>query len=823
MRELPTGTVTFLFTDIEGSTRLLGELGDAYADALAEHRRALRAAFEAHRGAEVDTQGDAFFVAFSRASDALAAAGEGQQALAGGPISVRMGLHTGEPVVTDEGYVGIDVHRAARIAAVGHGGQVLVSQATRDLVGAGGLLDLGEHRLKDLTAPERIYQLGDGEFPPLKSLNQSNLPVQPTPFIGREKELGEVIALLRQPQTRLLTLTGAGGSGKTRLAVQAAAEVVDEHEHGIWWVPLQAVHEAERVPAAVGSALGARGDLTEHVGARRMLLVLDNLEQVVAAAPTLAELLAACQNLRLLVTSRELLRVSAEREYAVPPLVEQESVGFFLARARALRPDLEVDEHVLPICRRVDHLPLALELAAARVKALSTAQIHERLDRALPLLTGGARDAPERQRTLRGAIAWSYDLLRPEECEAFRRLGVFSGGWNLEAAEQVAGAGLDTLQSLVEKSLVRFAAERYSLLETIREFALEQLEEAGGLEEAQGRHFDVFYALVESADTSAEADYGRWPQLLLPEQENLRAALDWATTAGELVRATELMVMLENFWVTTDPFEGVRRYDELLRDADLPDRLRARALRACAGSLFLGGEYERSHRLNEESLTLFRSLGDEEGQAVLLHRLGISTLVHERDFEQARELFDESLRLHRRAGSARGEAEVTGGLGYVAREEGDIAAALELFGTAAERAEEVGFTWWQVGMLQAHVECLILLGRLDEAEAAAEEGLRLAREIGDRQSSLFGVVLHAWIAAEQEDAARAGLLWGAVEAEEARGRVGQWEAERDDYERRVLGDGGDEVERARRKGRGLALETAVKEALARPSAGAGAP
>ena len=400
MRELPGGTVTFLFTDIQGSTKLLHELGDGYADALVEHRRALRAAFAEHDGVEVDTQGDAFFVAFSRARDALAAAQKGQETLASGPIRVRMGVHTGEPLVTDERYVGLDVHRAARIAAVGHGGQVLVSQATRELVGPDGLLELGEHRLKDLTAPERIYQLGDGEFPPLKSLYQSNLPVQPTPFVGREKELGEVFAILRAPATRLLTLTGAGGSGRTRLALQAAAASVDGYPDGVWWVPLQAVREPERVLPEMRSALGVNGDLAEHLGQKSMLLVIDNFEQVVEGAPALGDLLACCPNLRLIVTSREVLRLAAEREYAVTPLVEQESVGFFLGRARVVHPGFEPDDRVLAICRRLDHLPLALELAAARVKALSTKQILERLERALPLLTGGARDVPERQRTL---------------------------------------------------------------------------------------------------------------------------------------------------------------------------------------------------------------------------------------------------------------------------------------------------------------------------------------------------------------------------------------------------------------------------------------
>jgi predicted ATPase len=812
VRELPTGTVTFLFTDIEGSTRLLHELGDGYPEALSEHRRALRAAIAAHGGVEVDTQGDAFFVAFSRARDAVAAAADGQESLAAGPIRVRMGLHTGEPLVTDEGYVGIDVHRAARIAAVGHGGQVLLSQATHDLVGPDGLRDLGEHRLKDLTAPERLWQLGESDFPPLRSLNQSNLPVQPTPFVGREKELGEVLALLRDPATRVLTLTGAGGSGKTRLAVQAAAEVIDDHEHGVWWIPLQAVREPARVVPEIGSTLGARGEPAEHIGGRRMLLVLDNFEQVVGAAPQLGELLSDCPNLRLLVTSRELLRLAAEREYPVPPLVEQESVGFFLARARAARPGFEPDEHVLPICRRVDHLPLALELAAARVRAMTTAQIRERLERSLPLLTGGARDAPERQRTLRGAIGWSYDLLSPDEQQAFRALGVFAGGWTLEAADAAAGADVDALQSLVEKSLVRYGGERHSLLETIREFALERLEAEGELEAVRRRHFDLYFELAKSVDTSAEGDYGRHFEVLLPEADNLRAALDGAVEAGDVVEATEMMVPLENFWVVTAPFEGARRWDELLaRAEELPERLRATALRCYAGSLWLSGRYEESHRLNEESLTLFRALGDEEAVAILLHRTGISSMRFE-SLSRSRELFEESLRIHRKLGSLRGESEAIGGLGYLAMTEGNFTEGAELFSQAVELAHEVGFVWWEVGMLAGLGEALIELDRIDEAEVAVRRHLGLARGIDDRQSSVVALVLLAWIARLRSDDERAGMFWGAVEAEEARGPIGQWELEREDYAARAVTKS-EQFEQGRRRGRRLSFESAIEEAL----------
>jgi predicted ATPase len=538
--------------------------------------------------------------------------------------------------------------------------------------------------------------------------------------------------------------------------------------------------------------------------------VLDNAEHLL---PGVAHELSALRTIEgpvMTVTSRERLLLEGEQLYPVPPMQEQESLELFRLRALALDPGFAANGAVEELCERLDHLPLALELAAARVKALPTRQILERLDRSLPLLTGGRRDAPERQRTLRGAIAWSYELLSPDEQAAFRRLGVFAGGWTLDAAEEVAGAGLDTIQSLVDKSLVRFDGERYSLLETIREFTLELLQEACELDETRQRHFAFFYALAEAADTSAEGDYGR-PQILRREQENMRAALDGAVAAGEITPAVELMAMLENFWVTTNPFEGARRFEELLPH-ELPERLRARALRCFAGSLWLSGEYERSHRTNEESLALFRSLGDEEGVGVLLHRIGISTM-YLGDPEEARRLLDESLRILRKVGSVRGEAEVMGALAYLLDKERDHAAAIELFTRAAEMAADIGFTWWQVGMLGGLAECHVQLGRLDEAEAVAREGLRLAREIGDRQACVYGVVHFAWIARLRGYEWRAGLLWGAVEAEEARAPVGQWETERETYAERVTGGGGEELERGRRQGRGLSFEAAIEEAL----------
>jgi hypothetical protein len=381
VRSLPTGTVTFLFTDIEGSTQLLRQLGpDRYAEALVEHRRILRDAFAAHGGVEVDTQGDAFFFAFGRATEAIAAAAAGQRGLGDGPVRVRMGVHTGEPVRTDEGYVGVYVHRAARIAAVGHGGQVVISQATRDLLEETFVVrDLGEHRLKDLTAAVRLYQLGTGEFPPLKTLYGTNLPIQPSPLVGRERELAEAGALLRE--ARLLTLVGPGGSGKTRLALQLAAESVEAFENGVFFVPLQAIRDPALVLPTIAQTIGAANGLADAVADRRMLLLLDNLEQLLDAAPNVADVLARTPNLKVLATSREPLRIAGEREYAVDPLAERDAVALFTSRAAQAEPASAVGE----ICRRLDCLPLAVELAAARTTLLAPDELLARLDRRLPL------------------------------------------------------------------------------------------------------------------------------------------------------------------------------------------------------------------------------------------------------------------------------------------------------------------------------------------------------------------------------------------------------------------------------------------------------
>jgi predicted ATPase/class 3 adenylate cyclase len=724
MTDLPTGTVTFLFTDIEGSTKLLHELGaHSYAEALAEHRRALRESFARNGGVEVDTQGDAFFVAFPTAAGALAAAQEAQQALAAQPLSVRMGAHTGEPTVTREGYVGIDVHRGARIAAAGHGGQVLVSQTTRELVnGEFPLVDLGDHRLKDLSAPQRLWQLGAGEFPALKTLHGTNLPVQATALVGRERELAEAAQLLRDH--RLVTLLGPGGSGKTRLALQVAAEAIEEFPDGVWWVSLAAVADAELVLPTVAQMLGAAGELVTHLRTRRQLLLLDNLEQVIECAPELAELLASTTELRLLVTTREPLRIAGEREYAVEPLAEQAAVSLFVERAVHAEPR----EAVAAICRRLDCLPLAVELAAARTKLLAPDELFARLDQSLALLTSGRRDAPARQRTLRATIEWSHELLSPEEQELFRRLAVFAGSFTLGAAEAVTGGDLDTVQSLIEKSLVRrWGSGRLGMLETMREFALERLEQSGEAEAFRRRHLEHLVELGEAANMYLEAE-GNWrPELILPERDNARTALEWALDRGELELGVRLAVSLEQVWVSVDPFEGARWLSRCVeRASELSPAQRARALRVLGGVTYIVGRFDEGVRLGEQSLDLYRELGDEQGIALMLPRAAIE--AHRvGDLERAQTLAEESLALNRRRGSRYGEAESLRPLADIAWSRGEHDRALELLEECAGSARAIGWVWWEASALLTRAEYAVELGRYEDATEHASEGLRLAR------------------------------------------------------------------------------------------------
>jgi predicted ATPase len=814
---LPAGTVTFVFTDIEGSTRLLQELGEAaYSDELAQHRSIIREAFTARGGVEVDTQGDAFFYAFARAPDALAAVSAVQKRLVGTPVRVRVGIHTGTPRLTEEGYVGTDVHRAARIAAAGHGGQALVSATTAALSGADGLHDLGEHRLKDLSAPERIYQLGAGDFPPLRSLYQTNLPVPSTAFLGRERELAALDERLRRPEVRLLTLTGPGGTGKTRLALQAAGRVAGEYRDGVWWVALAPLRDPDLVLPTTAQVLGAGGSPADYVSDKRMLILFDNFEQVVEAATGIADLLAACPNLDVLVTSREPLRIAAEHEYAVPPLAREEGVAFFSTRAHAARADFDDQGLADEICGRLDDLPLALELAAARVKALSTKQLLERLEQRLPLLTGGARDLPERQRTLAATITWSYDLLAPEEQDLFRRLSVFAGGCTLASAEAVAGARLDTLQSLVEKSLVRHTQERYWMLESIREYAAKLLETSDEDAELRRRHAHHFLELAESAGLSLEPLAEQRYDIASAEIDNLRAGLSWLSDADPPV-ALRLAAALDAFWVITDPFEGMRWYASLLEKAkDAPADVRARAFLAYGGSANPAGDDALAQSLYQESHDLYRAIGDGEGIAVTLLRLGYSALYLD-DPPRALELAHKALAASREVGYRAVESQALGLAGEVEYLQGNREVGVELMEQSAALAGQVGFRWWRSRMLRKLVDCRLELGETAAAGESARESLTLLQESGDRQMMAFTLARIARVAAESGDAEDAGFYWGAIEAEEADSPMRAWAKERERLGAPVLAHAGPEFERGRAVGRESGLDAAVERALARPA------
>jgi predicted ATPase/class 3 adenylate cyclase len=815
VRGLPTGTVTLLFTDVEGSTRLLQELGaDRYGAALQQHRDALREAFRSRGGVEVDTQGDAFFYAFPTAAAALDAARAGRDALDGGPIRVRMGLHSGEPSLTEDGYVGEDVHRAARIAACGHGGQILVSAAAAALLPGDELRDLGDHRLKDLSAPERIFQLGDGDFPPLKSLYRTNLPVTATPFLGRRLELAAVVDLVGRDGVRLVTLTGPGGTGKTRLALQAVGALADDYPDGVWWVPLAALRDPELVLSTAARALGAEGPLAEHVGSRRMLILFDNFEHLPDAATGVAELLSRCPALDVLVTSRERLHLEAEHEYPVAPFRREEAVAFFEARADAVAPGFEANGEIPEICRRLDDLPLALELAAARVKVLSAAEILQRLDDSLPLLTGGARDLPERQRTLRATIEWSYALLGEAEQRVLRRFAVFSGGAALGAAEAVTDTDLDTLQSLVDKSLVRFTAGRYWMLETIRAFAFEQLEASDEADEIRRRHALHFVELAESAHVALDPGGEQRLHLVRPDLDNLRAAIDWATAVNPEL-GLRLVTALEMLWVVTDPEEGMRRLETLLEFAsDAPLELRGAALLAFGSCANPAGFDEPAERAYEAGLAAFRELGDEVNVAQLLFRLGNSAF-YRGDLERAAELAAESLALNRRVGNLASQAQSVSLVGEVAYAQGDRGRGIEMIAEGARLADEADFAWWRSRMLRKLADCLLEEGRPEEAEPAAREALELLVESGDAHAIVFTLARLARAAAETGREEKAGELWGAIEAEETRRALGGWAKERDRLGAPVLAHAGEAFERGRERGRTLELEQAVEIALRR--------
>ncbi len=810
MGELPQGTVTLLFTDIEGSTSLLQRVGERYADLLEGCRHLLRTAFHHYHGHEVDTQGDAFFVVFARASDALSAAVDAQRSLdsqawpQGIAVRVRMGLHTGEPHLADTGYMGLDVHRAARIMNAGHGGQILLSQTTRDLVehelpeGA-SLRDLGAHRLKDLAHKSHLYQLVTpdlpADFPPLKTLDSyaHNLPVQLTSLIGREQEIAAVGHLLQRREVRLLTLTGPGGTGKTRLGLQVAAELSEEFSDGVFFVNLAPLSDPELVVPTIVQALG----LKEAIGQsplellsawlrEKALLLLDNFEQVVGAAVEVAELLAHCPKLNVLVTSRAVLHVRGEQEFAVPPLAvpdpnhlpdlvvlsQYEAVALFIIRAQAVKPDFQMTNATAPavaeICVCLDGLPLALELAAARIKLFPPHVLLARLSHRLAVLTGGARDAPLRQQTLRNTLAWSYDLLDTQEQQLLRRLSVFAGGCTLEAVEAVyhalgnePGQVVEAVASLIDKSLLQQREQeggvsRFTMLETIREYGLETL--ATSEEEEAVRHAHARYHLQLATEGYShlygadEQDWG-WYARLEQDHENLQAALHWLLERKEAELALRLCNVLWWFWLVQGHLsEGCAFLEQTLgASEEVAKAERAEALNGLGLLLVNKGDNEQAERRLEESLALYRELGDTVNTGWPLLNLGLATMSRG-EYTKARLLLEESLAIFSEIGARDGRAYSLCHLAEVYSEQGE-------YSKARASAEESLALFRELEDTVGICEALLILARVifdpQENTAASEallnECFTLASKVGDEGHMANANHLAAEVALSQGD------------------------------------------------------------------------
>jgi predicted ATPase/class 3 adenylate cyclase/DNA-binding CsgD family transcriptional regulator len=814
MRELPTGTVTLLFMDIEGSTRVLQQVGERYASILEACRSLLRTAVHEIGGHEVDTQGDAFFVAFARATDAVLAAVAAQRSLASHPwsesvtVRVRMGLHTGEPERSTEGYVGLDVYRAACIMSAGHGGQVLLSQVTRDLVEHilpedVGLRDLGEHRLKDLGRPSHLYQLViaglPADFPPLKTLDSHshNLPVQPTPFIGREKEVAAIQQQLLRQDVRLLTLTGPGGVGKTRLGLQVAAESSERFADGTWYVSLAPISDPDLVIPAIAETLAvreARGwSLLEQLKAslheKRVLLLLDNFEQVVSAAAQVADLLSACPQLTVLVTSREALHVRAEHDFPVPVLAlpdpkhlpdlvtlsQYEAVALFIERARAVKPDFQVTNANAPavaeVCARLDGLPLAIELAAARSKLFPPQALLARLDQRLQLLTSSLRDVPARQQTLRKTIQWSYDLLAAQEQRHFRRLSVFIGGCTLQAIETLTSAlgnetllMLDEVASLVDKNLLQQTVQegvepRLTMLETIREYGLEALSISGEMEMARQAHAAYYLTLAEEAARDFRGiQQAIWLERLEREHDNLRAALQWSLEPAQAGSnpevALRLCEALEVFWDVRGLYSEGRTFLEqtLAGSEGVTVPLRARALSAAAGFAFAQSDYDRAEELCQESLVLYRELGDTRGIAYSLQGLALIAPKKGSHIETTCSLLEESLALYRKLDDKKAIAWSLVSLADFTSFRGEYSRGLALYKESLSIHRELGNKRGvAVCLKQSALVLFGVRGGQSIIRTRLKESLTIFRELGDKDGMAFCFWLSGWAAFSQGD------------------------------------------------------------------------
>lgn len=867
-RTLPVGTVTFLFTDVEGSTRLLGRLGDRFAAVLEDHNRLLRDAFEGAGGTVVRTEGDAFFVAFPSAPDAFHGAVAAQRSVAGhgwpedATVRVRMGIHTGEGVLGGDDYVGLDVHLAARIGAAGHGGQILLSGATRALVEEGlpdgvTLRDLGEHTLKDFD-PQHLFQaMVEGlrsEFPPLRSATgaRGNLPAQLTRFIGREAQAGEVETLLRDG-TRMLTLTGPGGTGKTRLALHVATRIQEAFPHGAYFVDLSSITDPGLVLSAVAEAVGVvetpqeplADTLIGELGDRRLLLVLDNFEHVLGAAPAVERLLREAPGITALVTSRAVLHREGEQEYPVLPLelpgpgrldhatlARNAAVALFVDRATAVKPSFRLTEENAPavvgICARLDGLPLAIELAASRSKLLTPQQILDRLEERLPLLTSRAADAPDRRKTLRGTIQWSYDLLDEQERRLFEHVSVFRGGGTLEAMEGVCSlaGGTDTfegLASLVDNSLIRLVEtegeSRFVMLETIREYALDRLTERGEREEVSRRHASYFLGLAERAEPNLTGpEVTVWNGRLTSEHDNIRGVLRWAIESDDAETGMRLAGAIWRFWHLRSHFAEARTwFDELLALPSARGRTAARVkgLTGLGGIAYWQGDYPAAERAYAEAVEIARHLGDRRRTAEALVNLSYMPALRG-DITAARRLGEEAIALFEEGGDVEEADQLRADAGYYKLMEGDLPGAralLERNFTAAMASDDVlrkAMAHHVMGQLER------LSGKSVEATAHYREAIRISLSAEADVGILEPLEALASVASMTGEHERGVRFLGAAQAireELGGGPPPEWLLPADvlGEARRALGD--EAVQRALAKGRAMTPRQAAEEAL----------
>jgi predicted ATPase/class 3 adenylate cyclase len=807
----PAGAVTFLFTDIEGSTALWEHDGARMSQALAAHDALTRSAVEGHHGRVVKMTGDGICAAFDDALDALDATLEMQQTLAepvatcGVVLRVRCGLHAGVVEWRDNDYFGSPVNRAARIMSAAHGGQELLSQAVVDCVreilpAAVSLRDLGKVRLKDLATPENVYQVVHprlrNNFPALRSLEATpnNLPQQMTSFIGREQALVDLRRLL--PKTRLLTLTGSGGCGKTRLSLQVAAELLEQFPDGAWLVELAPLSDSDLVPPTVASVLGLKEEpskpiiqtLTEYLKDKRLLLLLDNCEHLLEACAQFADaLLRQCAGVQILASSREGLGINGEQAYRVPSLAVPDpkkahtpvsvahfdAVQLFIDRALLTRPDFQLTaqnaSRLASVCFRLDGIPLAIELAAARVRSLSLEDIDRNLNERFRLLTGGSRTALPRQQTLRSLIDWSYDLLNDADKVLLQRLSVFAGGWTLDAAERICAGDhsetetvLDLLSSLIDKSLVAVehldGRVRYRLLETVRQYARERLMESGGAEGIRERHRDYFLLLVEAADEKLlGAEQAGWLHRLEEEHDNLRSALEWSHGETRAQEDLRLCRAMHRFWFTRGYIAEGRQWCAriLAKGAPAPPTVEyTKALNAAGSLAFFHTDYPAARTLLEQSLALSRALNDRRGTAFSLNNLG-GVEKEQGNLPAARAFYEESLGLLRELGDRHVAAGVLGNLAMVAHDGGDLGGARALAEESLALSRELGDQGRVADALNTLGSIASDLGDLATASGLAQESLAIGRELGDRDciaTSLTRLGVVAFLRGKLDDA-----------------------------------------------------------------------